>query len=63
MIRIPYPIPEPDRKRLMEAGRHAMEAWNRDPPDTWRQRHGKVEQIIAYIAAKYGIEEADHERA
>lgn len=60
-VLIPHPIPEPERTRLIEAGRHAMEAWNRDQPDTWRQRHGKVEKIIEEIRARYGFEEQENE--
>lgn len=56
-VKIPFPIPAEDRARLMAAGKHALEAWTRDLPDTWRQRHARVEQIIAHIIAKYGVEE------
>lgn len=55
MALIPYPIPENDRKRLMEAGKHALEAFGRNAPDAWRSRHSKVEKIIEEIQAKYGV--------
>lgn len=58
-VRIPCPIPEPDRARLIAAGKHAVEALNQNLPDTWRSRHAKVEKVIAEIQAKFGIEEPE----
>lgn len=61
VIRIPYPIPIADRMRLMEAGRHAIEAMSRDMPTLWQKRHAKVELVIAELQAKYGVEEQEKE--
>ena len=60
-LRIPYPLPIADRMRLMQAGRAAVEALTQEKTTLWQQRHARVEQIIATIVAKYGIEEQEQE--
>jgi len=59
MVRIPYPIPEPDRSQLMEAGNAAVEALNRDRPALWQKRHSVVEEVLSVIQAKHGVVEPD----
>ncbi len=62
VIRIPYPIPERDRLALMAAGKLAVQAMEQDKPALWSQRHANVEQVIATIVAKYGIEEQEQDK-
>jgi hypothetical protein len=45
--------------RLMEAGRAAVEAMAHGKATLWQQRHAKVEQVIATIVAKHGIEQEE----
>ena len=63
MTLIPYPIPIADRMKLMDAGRAAVEAMSHGKATLWQQRHARVEQVIATIVAKYGIEEQENESA
>lgn len=59
MIRIPYPVPMPERAELIAAGKEAI----RHPLNTSeRDEAGSVvRQITAAIALKYGVDEPDDE--
>jgi hypothetical protein len=56
MIRIPYPIPEPDRTRLIRAG---MEAFY-TPTQKQEEKaaaQAEVRKVIADIALRHGIDD------
>ena len=57
MIRIPYPIPEPDRARLIAAGKEACA--QHDGSLEKKEAQSTVHKIIADIQFKYGIDEGE----
>jgi hypothetical protein len=52
-IRIPYPIPEPERGQLMQAGIDACTVPLNSPDRTEEQV--AVRRVIAEIALRYGV--------
>jgi len=61
-VRIHYPIRSPERERLMKAGKLALiemlKTGHKATP-AWRAAHDAVEEVIAAIVAKQGIEEQE----
>lgn len=57
MIRIPYPIPEPERARLIAAGTTAC--WQPLNTPERADASKEVGKIIADITKKYGIEQEE----
>lgn len=54
-IRIPYPIPEPERTQLIAAGKAACAIQPNAPERS--AASAKVGRVIAGIVLRYGIEE------
>lgn len=54
MIRIPFPIPEPDRSALIAAGKEACAQM--DGSNAKREAQALVKKITENIAARYGKE-------
>ncbi len=54
MIRIPFPIPEPDRSALIAAGMEACA--QKDGSNAKREAQALVKKITENIAARYGKE-------
>lgn len=63
MIRIPYPIPEPLRTKLIDAGKVAVDALGRvesNHPESvmyWRTAHKAVHDVTNEIILRHGFEE------
>jgi len=61
-IRIPYPIPEPERTHLIAAGKTACDTPNGQRKDEWRAKEAAqaaVRRITADIALRYGINDQE----
>lgn len=59
-LRVPYPIPEPQRSKLMAAGRIAEAEFNNGnfgKGGGWQHAHARVEELLAEIKARYGVME------
>jgi hypothetical protein len=56
MIRIPYPIPEPDRTRLIRAGVDARYT-SVQKPEEKAAAQANVRKVIADIALRHGIDD------
>ena len=58
MIRIPYPIPDYDRARLIRAGQAACAAFQLGDRSVYKVARRSVDAVIAEITTKYGEEQA-----
>lgn len=54
-LKVPYPIPEPERSALISAGLIAMAEFENGQGGGWQRAHTRVEEIIADIMARYGV--------
>lgn len=63
MIRIPYPVPEPLRTKLIDAGKVAVAAieviehGNQESLMYWRTAHKAVHDVTNEIILRHGFEE------
>ena len=57
MIRIPYPIPEFDQARLIQAGQAALTAFQVEDRHGYRKARQTVDTIIEELFTQYGVEE------
>ena len=57
MTRIPYPIPEFDRARLIQAGQAACAAFVVEDRHGYRTARQIVDTIIEELFTQYGVEE------
>jgi len=60
VTRIPFPIPEPSRTALMNAGKLAMAEHIDMKTQAYREAHASVEAHEAHIRMIHGIKEPDH---
>lgn len=60
VTRIPFPIPEPSRTALMNAGKLAMAKHANMKSKAYQMAHASVEANEAHIRMIYGVQEPDH---